>query len=121
MAIINALMPCGYDPEEDENGNYIRDIDIEYTVVYREDDHLKEMYFTVYDDEDDVMFDRALKFAQNKDTVLFYSAPFGDYFDPRDGKIVRTPEHSGKDYYAHPMMPRDRAGFTAIDIDDLPF
>ena len=116
MAIINALMPCGYDPEEDCAGNYIPEIDVEYVVVYREDNHTKEMYFTVYEGEKDEMFDRAVKFAQEKDTLLFYAEPYGTYFDPRNGNIVQTPERSGKDYYAQPVN-----GLIAIEPDELPF
>lgn len=122
MASLNSLMTGGYEPDVyDVEPNWVPDIECAFCVDYQEDGEIHSRYFEVFEGEDeDKVFDKALQFARENDTLVFYREPWCQCINPKTGKRVKTPQPMGKDYYVQPGPPCSYL-FTACETEDLPF
>ena len=130
-SILNSLMCGGYDPydidvsdvEVEHKDHYVPDIESQYVVYYQENGKSYYMTFTVYEYEDSEReFHKALNFAKTHDTLIFFEEPTYQFFNPKTGENVKTPDCGRycKDYYNPPLQPYQH-GFTAVETDELPF
>lgn len=107
-----------------EEEQYIPDIEQEYIVEYQEDGEIYSECFAVFEGDNEAWaFEKALAFAKSHDTLVFYQEAMTEFFHPKTGERVEEPAMRGKDYYKQPYQPYQaiKAGFIAIETDELPF
>lgn len=115
-----------YLPDVDNVCDYhVPDIDAQYVVYWQDNGEIYVETFTVFEDNAEAVFAKALEFAQKHDTLLFCQEVGATFFDPQTGKPVETPIDTlmCKHYYDQPTQPYEYSkwGFTAVDSDELPF
>ena len=128
MPSLNSLMSGGYEPDYAEayDNAIIPEIDNQYVVEYQDNGNIYKEVFTVWDcDNPKRVFAKALSFANNHDTLLFYQELYTEYYNPKTGEPVETPLDASycKHFYDQPIQPYQtrQDGFEAIDSDELPF
>ena len=123
MASTNSLMLGGYEPDVyDIEPNWVPDIECQYVVVYQTDSKIYNNTFTVFEGEsEDWIFNKALEFARAHDTIVFYRELDYQYFHPKTGEKVDTPQPTGTDYYQQPVQPYTNHMFVPCELDELPF
>ena len=126
---LSSLMYGGYEDEDYvvEDGSYNKyepEIEQEYVVQYQVNGEVKKHYFFVHEDDvEEFVFDQALQFAKSVDVLVFYAKIGSMFYNPKTGEYIDEPINTGKDYYNQPVQPYQyiKAGFYAVDTDELPF